>query len=65
MILGMARYPSRFRAAGGHIWAPRQSNYYAVPGNLDNLGVSRDRVPGFSERTLRRRMESFSSRASR
>jgi RNA-directed DNA polymerase len=32
-------------------------NYYAVPGNLDSLGVFRDRLTGFWWRTLRRRSQ--------
>jgi hypothetical protein len=32
-------------------------NYYAVPGNLDSLGVFRERVLGFWWRTLRRRSQ--------
>jgi RNA-directed DNA polymerase len=33
------------------------SNYYAVPGNLDSLGVFRDRIMGQWWRTLRRRSQ--------
>jgi len=33
------------------------SNYYAVPGNLDSLGVFRDRLMGQWWRTLRRRSQ--------
>jgi RNA-directed DNA polymerase len=32
-------------------------NYYAVPGNLDSLGVFRERVLGYWGRTLRRRSQ--------
>jgi hypothetical protein len=32
-------------------------NYYAVPGNLDSLGVFRDRIMGHWWRTLRRRSQ--------
>ena len=32
-------------------------NYYAVPGNLDSLGVFRDRVLALWWRTLRRRSQ--------
>ncbi len=32
-------------------------NYYAVPGNIDSLGVFRNRLPGHSWQTLRRRSQ--------
>ena len=32
-------------------------NYYAVPGNIDSLGVFRDRLTGHWWRTLRRRSQ--------
>ena len=32
-------------------------NYYAVPGNLDSLGVFRDRILGHWRHTLRRRSQ--------